>query len=213
MFLRVVLLATAFMSATATASVCDNLNALPTSLSVEEVGKINKACSEEAAKLKALAERPEVLKVLDTAPEVLDKAEQLAKTVSLVVRDTAKELNVAVNEFVTTPVGMLTVGAALVYVGGDYAVDFVNKIWSAFWASILLVGVHIACSKFRHFVQRGTPVEVRRKTWFGFGQERISWVYPKSSWEDMEEDQVILTVVSYIVQLVVLLVLTCKFII
>ena len=134
-------------------------------LTAEQMVASIKQCGREVAKT------PDPVKtatdVITVAPEILQQAGTVAVTVSQTVKMVAKELNVAVNEFVTTPVGMLTAGLVAMHFGGEYAERFLNFLWNVVIGIIIMVVGLWFGSSFRRKLLTSSPVQTTMKGIFG----------------------------------------------
>lgn len=123
-----------------------------------------------------------VEKVTDTLnKETLEQISVIAKTAGQTVREVAKELNVAVNEFIQTPVGMLTAGLAIWYVAGDTIEGVFQGVWEVFGGITLIL---IATLFYNRFLSYALVESVDTKTVKGwFGSEKEVYVVTYRSWK------------------------------
>lgn len=70
---------------------------------------------------------PKVSDVLNK--DTMSEISEIAKVAGQTVKEVAAELNVAVNDFIKTPVGMLTAGLAVWYVAGDTIEGVFQGLW------------------------------------------------------------------------------------
>lgn len=179
-------------------------------LTAEQMVASIKQCNREVAKL------PDPVKtatdVITVAPEILQQAGTVAVTVSQTVKMVAKELNVAVNDFVTTPVGMLTAGLVAMHFGGEYAERFLNFLWNVvIGVLIMIVGVWFG-SSLRRKLLTSTPTVTTMKGIFGREYTKTTTTVMNISdvIEGMSKDasDTLMTtyVISYVVQLLAILI-------
>ncbi len=130
--------------------------------------------------------------------ETLTQISTIAKTAGQTVREVAKELNVAVNDFIQTPVGMLTAGLAVWYVAGDTIEGVFKGIWEISGGMFLLV---LSTYFYKKFLKYSLLESYQTKTVKGwFGSEKEVKVPSYRTWNKISFDHgdellVILTVV------------------
>lgn len=137
----------------------------------------------------------------DNVEEFTEKADVVVTSVSKLIKSTAKDLNVAVNEFVTTPVGIMTSGIIVYhYLGKDFIVWFKDfLILTAF-----LIIANILCVRFRKSIKIESVEEVTVKG--VFGQDKIIKKPIYTRFKDLGEDGQLCLFITGLVQFVVLVI-------
>lgn len=136
--------------------------------------------------------------------ESLNKMASIAKTAGATVREVAKELNVATNEFIKTPVGLLTAGLAIWYVAGDNIAGLVDHIWGTFGGIIIIIlsltlGNPLRKSLFLKEIEQNTI-----KTFYG--SEKIVEVKTYYTWKEVDDNIGGLAAIISIVQAIAIVV-------
>lgn len=103
--------------------------------------------------------------------ETLTQISTIAKTAGQTVREVAKELNVAVNDFIQTPVGMLTAGLAVWYVAGDTIEGVLKGVWEISGGVLVLVLSTYFYKKFLKYALLEGHQTKQVKGWFGSEKE------------------------------------------
>lgn len=122
----------------------------------------------KAAVTEAVAEPEKAVEKVSTATT---EAVSVGKQAAEVVKEVAKELSIAVNEFITTPVGVLATGVAVWYFAGDEVGSVIGAIWGMFGGVILFIVATILGSAVRKSLMFKESAETTLKGWFGV--ERI----------------------------------------
>lgn len=91
-------------------------------------------CERQKLEVLKQSDTPQVAKKVDEAvqnidAETLNKVAEIAKVAGQTVKAVAQELNVAINEFVKTPVGLLVAGLSIWYVAGDSIGGMISSVW------------------------------------------------------------------------------------
>jgi hypothetical protein len=118
--------------------------------------------------------------------ETLTKMGSIAKTAGATVREVAKELNVATNEFIKTPVGLLTAGLAIWYVAGDNISGLIDHIWGTFGGIVIIclvlpLGNRLRKSLFLKDIEHKTVKTL-------FGNEKVVDVKTYYTWKEIDSD-------------------------
>lgn len=114
-----------------------------------------------------------VATVTDIKTEDLNKISEIAKVAGDTVREVAKELNLAVNEFVKTPVGLFVAGVAVWYVAGEDLSGLVGEIWSVIAAIVGMLILRAIMSNWRKRIEVESYNQVTVKSWFGFSEKVV----------------------------------------
>lgn len=121
----------------------------------------------EAAKTEVKAAVAEPEKVVEKVSTATTEAVSVGKQAAEVVKEVAKELSIAVNEFITTPVGVLATGVAVWYFAGDEVGSVIGAIWGMFGGVILFIVATILGSAVRKSLMFKESVDTTLKGWFG----------------------------------------------
>lgn len=119
--------------------------------------------------------------------DTMSEISEIAKVAGQTVKEVAAELNVAVNDFIKTPVGMLTAGLAVWYVAGDTIEDVFQGFWRAVGGVIVILLATYFYRKFLFFVMLETEEKKTVKGWFGSEKEVKVPVY--RSWSQINFDR------------------------
>lgn len=103
--------------------------------------------------------------------ETMSEISEIAKVAGQTVKEVAAELNVAANEFVKTPVGMLTAGLAIWYVAGDTIEGVFEGVWNTLGGVVLMVVSTFFYRKFLCFALLDNVETKTVKGWFGSEKE------------------------------------------
>jgi hypothetical protein len=115
-------------------------------VSKEEKQAMVVAC--EQKKLETASPVGKVSEVLNK--DTMTEISSIAKVAGQTVKEVAAELNVAVNDFIKTPVGMLTAGLAVWYVAGDTIETALSRLWKVVGGTFLMV---LSTYFFRRYLQ------------------------------------------------------------
>lgn len=186
--LKAILLATALLSSSAVFACAQQINAI-SGISKEQAQTMIIECeTQKLAKLngaKVAEVKAPVLEVV--TEENLTKISQIAKTAGQTVKEVAKELNVAVNEFVQTPVGMLTAGLAVWYVAGDTISGALDSVWEIVVGTLVLIASALAGSYSRKFITRkDTETHVVPGLFGWYSKTKV--VATHRTWHDVDSD-------------------------
>lgn len=118
--------------------------------------------------------------------ESLNKMASIAKTAGATVREVAKELNVATNEFIKTPVGLLTAGLAIWYVAGDNIAGLVDHIWGTFGGIIIIILSLTLGNPLRKSLFLKETEQKTVKTFYG--SEKIVEVKTYYTWAEVDDN-------------------------
>ena len=121
----------------------------------------------EAAKTEVKAAVADPEKVVEKVSTATTEAVSVGKQAAEVVKEVAKELSIAVNEFITTPVGVLATGVAVWYFAGDEVGSVIGAIWGMFGGVILFIVATILGSAVRKSLMFKESVDTTLKGWFG----------------------------------------------
>lgn len=138
--------------------------------------------------------KPTGEKVLDT----MDRVSIIAKQFAEAVTTAAKGLGVAVNEFITTPAGLMTV-AFIIYQMAGHTIVY-----------LVLAGVAVAFifRTIRRFLDVVTIESYTEETYRNiFGQEKTRKVPVRTPWKNMEDGQLFWTILLPIAECVTLIVI------
>lgn len=103
--------------------------------------------------------------------DTMSEISEIAKVAGQTVKEVAAELNVAANEFIKTPVGMLTAGLAVWYVAGDTIEGVFEGLWDTLGGVVLMVVSTFFYRKFLCFVLLDAVETKTVKGWFGSERE------------------------------------------
>lgn len=137
----------------------------------------------KAAVTEAVAEPEKVAKQVSTATT---EAVSVGKQAAEVVKEVAKELSIAVNEFITTPVGVLATGVAVWYFAGDEVGSVIGAIWDMLGGVILFIIATIAGSAVRRSLMFKETVDHTVKGWFG--SEKVVSVKSYHTFSELKDD-------------------------
>jgi hypothetical protein len=168
------LAALAFLGMFSTNALANGCDAIKTinGISNEEKQAMVVACEQKKlAAVGATAATP-----VDKVAEVLNKdtmteISAIAKVAGQTVKEVAAELNVAVNDFIKTPVGMLTAGLAVWYVAGDTIESVFESVWDTVGGIFIILVATIAYRKFVKYATLDTIETKLVKGWFGSEKE------------------------------------------
>jgi hypothetical protein len=106
---------------------------------------------------------------------------RFAKTTGQVVREVSKELNVAANEFIQTPLGMMVTAGVIWYVAGDEISGTIRKLWQIPGGIIVLLIPFFIVNRLlkNSLIEETSHVTV--KGWFG--SEKIVKRHTYMTWE------------------------------
>lgn len=156
-----------FASSNAIANSCSKQISRIHGLSSEAKQQMIVTCEETKLAQVANKVTREVASLPTIDKEYLTEISDIAKIVGQTVKEVSAELNIAVNEFVKTPVGMLTAGLAVWYVTGDGITAMLKKIWNI-PGGILLFFISLYCYKKATAKIFEKKAEIQTvKGWFG----------------------------------------------
>lgn len=177
-------------SANTLANGCSSIKDIAGLDSVEKQAMVV-ACEQkklEAAGAVVIAPEPVTAKVSDVLnKDTMSEISEIAKVAGQTVKEVAAELNVAVNDFIKTPVGMLTAGLAVWYVAGDTIEDVFQGVWEAVGGVIVILLATYFYRKFLLFAMLETEETKTVKGWFGSEKEVKVPVY--RSWSQVNFDR------------------------
>lgn len=133
------------------------------------------------------------------SPETMSQISTIAKTAGATVKEVAAELNVAVNDFIKTPVGLLTAGLAVWYVAGDTIEGVFSRVWDIFLAIVLfIITTAIGRSTLRSIL-RDEDETVTVTGWFG--RTKVKTIKKYYTWKNYPNDcaPLVLTAIVMIV--------------
>lgn len=159
------------------------------------VAKCESAKTEVKDTVVAVASKPE--KVVETANQAVSVGKQAAE----VVKEVAKELSIAVNEFITTPVGVLATSVAIWYFAGDQVGSLIGAIWGMFGGIILFIVSTILGSAIRKSLMFKESVEFMQKGWFGSEKQVVRKTY--HSFSNLSSDMSFAVVLTCLAQVLV----------
>lgn len=141
---------------------------------------------------------PDILSNKDSVEEFSGKVESVTSNISSLLKTTATDLNIAVNDFIKTPVGMLTAGIITYkYLGKDFIIWVKNLLK----LTLFLILSFYTCSKIRkHFMLKSTAKKTM-KTWYGREyQKECAEYYTWSESGNAGETAQLMFVFSWILQ-------------
>lgn len=150
----------------------------------------------ESAKTTVVAVATDPQKVASATTEAISVGKQAAE----VVREVAQELSIQVNEFITTPVGVLATGVAIWYFAGDEVGSVIGAVWSMFGGLILFVVATVIGTAIRKSLSYKETVESVQKGWFGSEKTVQRKVY--SSFRELDSDMQFATVITALAQVI-----------
>lgn len=145
----------------------------------------------------------------DAVPQVVEKASEISYTVAQTIKLVAKELNVAANEFVKTPVGLFVAALVTLHFAGDYAQHTLMFIWDVLMGLFIIILAMSVCYLARKRLLKGQPKEVKYTNIFG--KERIKLVKTRLTFDalklegipDSETNAIMgMVALTYIIQIV-----------
>lgn len=136
--------------------------------------------------------------------ETLTKMGSIAKTAGATVREVAKELNVATNEFIKTPVGLLTAGLAIWYVAGDNITGLVDHIWGTFGGIVIIcLALPLGNRLRKSLYLKDTELRTVKSL---FGNEKVIEVKTYYTWNEKDDEGIVCpAVIITIVQAVAII--------
>lgn len=159
------------------------------------VAKCESAKTEVKETVVAVATNPQ--KVASATTEAISVGKQAAE----VVREVAQELSIQVNEFITTPVGVLATGVAIWYFAGDEVGSVIGAVWSMFGGLILFVIATVLGTAIRKSLSYKETVESAQKGWFGSEKTVQRKVY--ASFRELDSDMQFATVLTALAQILI----------
>lgn len=140
---------------------------------VETADKVITKVSDAAPQVVEKADKV-ITNVSEAVPQVVEKAGEISYTVAQTIKLVAKELNVAANEFVKTPVGLFVAALVTLHFAGDYAQHTIMFIWDVIMGLFIIVLSTFVCYLARKRILTGQPKEIKYINIFG--KERIKLV-------------------------------------
>lgn len=203
--LKAVLLGIALLSSSAALACAKQINAI-SGISKEQAQTMIIECeTQKLAKINSAKLIPdEVVKkatpVMDVVTEEnLNKISQIAKTAGQTVKEVAKELNVAVNDFIQTPVGMLTAGLAVWYVAGDNITTALDGLWEVLIGISLIISAIFLGDRIKKFVSKEEEETLVVPGLFGW-YSKTKTVTTYKTWQRMHGDDAGWVVISWVIQ-------------
>jgi len=192
---NILLFTLALMSFSALSNDCNTSISNINGLTPESKNALVTAC--EASKVKPKESMTILEKFSD--PDQLSEISHIAKVAGQTVREVANELNVASNEFIKSPVGMITAGLAIWYVTGDTIMAVIKGIWDIPVGFLLMYLSYFFTSRIYNHILAKDYVDVEQTGWFGkkYTVKRIK-SYRSISDRDVGEFQVFVMIVTAI---------------
>lgn len=181
------LLALILMVASTGAFACDLRGT--TGLTEAQVKQIEAQC----ATLKANTAAEEGISIIEKVDEdMVEKWTGIANGIAAIIKSTAGELNIAVNEFVKTPVGMMVAGSIIFTVAGDEILSLVIGIpFSFIWMWICFrVARKVKVAEYKTF----------DRDFFGMKWQTTKPVL--NTYSDMSEGEAFLFVLTHVIGMV-----------
>lgn len=202
--LKALLVSVALLFSSATFA-CDQIQNIQ-GLSKEQKQLMVVEC--EKQRLAKITEKP-VEQVTTPQPSLVDslneetitKVGAIAKTAGQVVKEVAKELNVAVNDFIKTPVGMITAGLAIWYVAGENITDLASSLWDVVGGIVIIIlSLQLPTYFRRRVILKEETTEVRPILWGLFNTTKTTPMY--QTWEEMGEGTAFFFLCSYLATII-----------
>lgn len=205
--LKNILLAVALFSSSAAFACAQQINAI-SGISKEQAQTMIIECeTQKLAKINSskLIPDQEVKKVAPVmevvTEENLNKISKIAKTAGQTVKEVAKELNVAVNEFIKTPVGMLTAGLAVWYVAGDTISGVLDGLWDIIVGIIVLIAATLGGNYSRKFLTKKETETVVVPGLFGWYSKTKS-IQSHFTWDELNSDTAGILIFIWFIQII-----------
>ena len=151
------------LSLNAFASDCTSSIENVANLSAESKAALVAACEASQVKPK------ESMTILEkfTDANHLTEISHIAKVAGQTVREVAYELNVASNEFIKSPVGMITAGLAIWYVTGDSVLSIIGSLWRIPIGFLLIYLSYFLTRKIFSHILAKEYEDIEQTGWFG----------------------------------------------
>lgn len=163
-----------------------------------DIQRISGVSKEEKQAMVVACEQKKLNSVVPTAAtpvekvaEVLNKEtmteiSSIAKVAGQTVKEVAAELNVAVNDFIKTPVGMLTAGLAIWYVAGDTIEGVARRTWNVVGGITLMLLSTITFKRYLAYtLSRGDYTTKEYKYFWGLFS-RTKNIYERRAWRELD---------------------------
>lgn len=200
---KIILVGLMLMSANSWAS-CEAV-ANVTGLTEVQVQKLKVECEKDRLANTSTTSVPAKINELASVdPTQISQIGAIAKTAGATVREVAAELNIAVNKFIETPVGMLTAALAVWYVAGDSVQGLLSKTWAVVGGIVTMIIMPPVLRRFRaRVLLKKESKTVTKQSWIPLMPGREVEEPQYYTWGELGSDTANLVFLLYCAELVI----------